>query len=255
MGTAALARNGARPFGTHLFSVWPGAAFAATAFPVRCVPGDNLAIHVAVAQAPTGSALVVDVAGEPEYGYVDEIIAVAARTRGVVGIVLDGCVRDIAAIAHSELPVFGAGVAVREAGHEAGGAVGQQISMSAAGGPGPLPVRRGDWIVADDDGVVCLPRGQVSTIIADTVSGITRDRALVEAVHAGESTLDLLGLDPSRVAGWDGATDHGAQRGVGRARSRATRLDQAVRGAEGRPAARPGVAAPRRVAGDVYGGE
>ena len=53
VGTVALARCGGRPFGTHLFSVWPGAALAATAFPVRCAPGDNLALHVAVAEKET----------------------------------------------------------------------------------------------------------------------------------------------------------------------------------------------------------
>ncbi|WP_460778233.1 RraA family protein, partial [Nocardiopsis nanhaiensis] len=228
MGTVALARCGGRPFGTHLFSVWPGAAFAATAFPVRCAPGDNLALHVAVAQAPPGSALVVDVAGEPEYGYVDEILAVAARTAGVAGVVLDGCVRDIAAIARCELPVFGAGVAVREAGHDAGGSIGQQVSMDATG-PVPLSVRRGDWIVADDDGVVCLPRGQVSTIIAETMSSLSREQELIEAVSAGESTLDLLGLDPSRVTGWEGDSEPGARRG--RPRSLSARRE--VRAAEG----------------------
>ncbi|MGW9552898.1 RraA family protein [Nocardiopsis sp. NPDC055551] len=206
MGTVALARSGGRPFGTHLFSVWPGAAFAATAFPVRCAPGDNLALHVAVAQAPPGSALIVDVSGEPEYGYVDEILAVAARTKGIVGIVLEGCVRDVAAIAHCELPVFGTGVSVREAGHDAGGSVGRQITMEATG-PVPLSVRRGDWIVADDDGVVCLPRGQVSAIIADTMSSISREREIIDAVSEGASTLDLLGLDPSRVTGWEEAPD------------------------------------------------
>ena len=236
VGTVGLARCGGRPFGTHLFSVWPGAALAATAFPVRCTPGDNLALHVAVAQAPPGSALVVDVAGDSEYGYVDEIIAVAARTRGVAGIVLDGCVRDIAAIARCELPVFSAGVAVREAGHDAGGAVGQQISMTA-NGPAPLPVRRGDWIVADDDGVVCLPRAQVSTIITEAMSSLTRERALVDAVAAGESTLDLLGLDPSRVVGWEGANEERARSGPGRMH-RLGRRDSASRVVEGLSALR-----------------
>ncbi|MFD6950104.1 dimethylmenaquinone methyltransferase [Nocardiopsis sp. TSRI0078] len=253
MGTVALARCGGRPFGTHLFSVWPGAAFAATAFPVRCTPGDNLAIHVAVAQAPPGSALVVDVAGEAEYGYVDELLAVAASTRGVRGIVLDGCVRDIAAIVRCELPVFGAGVAVREAGHEAGGSVGRQISMTA-GGHAPLPVRRGDWIVADDDGVVCLPRGQVSSIITETLDSISREREIIDAVYAGESTLDLLGLDPSRVAGWEGGGDRSHRGGTGRSRKLGALRDAAARGAEGHSAVRPRVA-PRSAVGDAHRGD
>lgn len=250
VGTVALARCGGRPFGAHLFSVWPGAAFAATAFPVRCTPGDNLAIHVAVAQAPPGSALVVDVAGESDYGYINEILAVAARTRGVAGIVLDGCVRDIAAIARCELPVFGAGVAVREAGHDAGGSIGQQINM-AAGGPAPLSVRRGDWIVADDEGVVCLPRAQVSTIVAGTISSISREQEAIEAVCAGESTLDVLGLDPSRVTGWEGAADRRPVRELGRPAG--LRREGAARGAEGHAAPRTWAAGPRSAVRDAQG--
>ncbi len=234
VGTVALARCGGRPFGTHLFSVWPGASFAATAFPVRCTPGDNLAVHVAVAQAPPGSALVVDVSGEPEYGYVDEILAVAARARDVRGIVLDGCVRDVAAIARCELPVFGAGVAVREARPESGGSVGGPITMTAAG-PVPLAVRRGDWIVADDDGVVCLPRGQVGAIITETMDSITREQAIIDAVCAGESTLDLLGLDPSRVSGWEGGADARGRRAGARPRPLGSRREVPARGAAGDP--------------------
>lgn len=226
VGTAALARCGGRPLGAHLFSVWPGAGFAASAFPVRCAPGDNLALHVAVEQAPPGSALVVDVSGEAEYGYVDEILAVAARTRGVEGVVLEGCVRDVSAIARCELPVFGAGVSVREAGHHAGGSVGQTVTMSATG-PVPLQVRRGDWIAADDDGVVLLPRGQVSSVIGQAVAGLTREREIIDAVHAGQSTLDLLGLDPSQVSGWEGANGLRGRRG---ARTRGARREGGARG-------------------------
>ncbi|TDQ53339.1 RraA family protein [Actinorugispora endophytica] len=200
-GTAALARSGARPLGSHLFPVWPGAAFAASAFPVRCAPGDNLALHVAVAQAPPGSALVVDVAGEPEYGYVDEILAVAASVRGLAGIIVDGCVRDVAAIARCGLPVVSAGVSVRAPGRDAGGSVGREVRLGADA----FPVRRGDWMVVDDDGAVCLPRGRAAAIVADTVESVSRDQEVLAALCSGRSTLDVLNLDPSRVAGWQGA--------------------------------------------------
>ncbi|WP_184583487.1 RraA family protein [Lipingzhangella halophila] len=203
MGTAALARSGARIMGTHLFPVWPGASFAATALPVRCAPGDNLAIHVAVAQAQPGCALVIDVAGEPEYGYVDEILAVAARMRGIAGLILDGCVRDVSAIARTDLPVVSAGVCVRAPGHDAGGAVGREILMR--GDPAPTPVRRGDWVVCDDDGVVCLPRGQAAAIMAAALEAVSRDQEVLDALGSGRSTLDLFDLDPSRVTGWEGA--------------------------------------------------
>ncbi|RCV57443.1 hypothetical protein DEF23_02710 [Marinitenerispora sediminis] len=204
MGTAALARSGGRPLGPHLFPVWPGARFAAQALPVRCVAGDNLAVHVAVAQAAPRTALVVDVAGEPDYGYVDGIIAVAARVRGITGIIVDGCVRDVAAVARCGLPLVASGVSVREPGRDAGGAVGAEVLV--AGDPLPVPVRRGDWVVADDDGAVCLPRARVTPIAAAALDAVSREQEVLDALSAGRSTLDVLNLDPSRVAGWEGST-------------------------------------------------
>nr|WP_221308562.1 RraA family protein [Nocardiopsis mwathae] len=208
VGTAALTRCGARPLGSHLFPVWPETAFAAPALPVRCAPGDNLAIHVAVAQARPGTVLVIDAAGEPEYGYIDAILAVAARMREVTGIVVDGCVRDVAGIARAGLPVMSAGVSVREPGREAGGVVGQEIVMNSGGVP--VPVRRGDWIAADDDGVVCLPRGRATAIVAKAVESVSHDQEVLDALCAGRSTLDLLDLDPSRVVGWEGGRANGS---------------------------------------------
>ncbi|WP_017539264.1 RraA family protein [Nocardiopsis halophila] len=202
VGTAALTRSGALPLGAHLFPVQPGEGLAATVLPVRCAPGDNLALHAAVAQAAPGSALVVDASADPEYGYVDEILAVAARMRRVAGIVIDGCVRDIGAIARTGLPVVSAGVSPRGTSHESGGAVGREITLNT--GAAPVTVRRGDWVAADDDGVVCLPRGKAADIVADALRAATMDRELVEAVCAGESTIELLDLDPTRVAGWEG---------------------------------------------------
>ncbi|MFC7328518.1 RraA family protein [Marinactinospora rubrisoli] len=203
MGTAALTRSGGRPLGPHLFPMWPGARLAAQALPVRCVPGDNLAVHVAVAQAAPRTALVVDPAGDPDYGYVDGIIAVAARLRGIAGIVVDGCVRDVAAVARCGLPLVGTGVSTREPGHDAGGAVGEEVLMS--GDPVPVPVRGGDWIVADDDGAVCLPRAHVSAIVAAALDVVSREQQVLDALSAGRSTLDVLNLDPTRVAGWEGS--------------------------------------------------
>ena len=60
---------------------WPGATLAAPAYPVRCGTGDNLAVHVAVARAPEGSALVVDVGELRELGYWGEVLTTAAQSQ------------------------------------------------------------------------------------------------------------------------------------------------------------------------------
>src|ERR1700737_4906047 len=89
-GSATLGESGATPLPPRLRPVWPGAALAAPVFPVHCTPGDNLAVHVGVARAPAGSALVVDVGEVAERGYWGEVLTTGAQARGLAGLVIDG---------------------------------------------------------------------------------------------------------------------------------------------------------------------
>src|SRR3954454_24549904 len=123
-------------------AVWPGATVAAPAYTVRCAPADNLAVHLAVTLAPAGSVLVVDASHEPERGYWGEVLTTAAETRGLAGLVIDGCVRDTEALEAHGFPVFSAGVSLRGAAKSAGGAVGSTVRV------GDVEVDPGDWIVA-----------------------------------------------------------------------------------------------------------
>ena len=82
LGAATLGESGGAAMRARIRAAWPGARLAAPAFPVQCTPGDNLAIHVAVAEAPSGFALVVDVGDEPELGYWGEVLTTGAQARG-----------------------------------------------------------------------------------------------------------------------------------------------------------------------------
>ena len=93
-------------------AAWPGALLAAPAFTASCTPSDNLAIHVAVAEAPPGSVLVAAVE-RPERGYWGEVLTTGAEARGIVGLVIDGGVRDVAALDAHRFPVFSALMALR----------------------------------------------------------------------------------------------------------------------------------------------
>jgi hypothetical protein len=90
LGAATLGESGGHAMRARIRAAWPGARLAAPAFPVHCTPGDNLAIHVAVAEAPAGSALVVDVGDVPELGYWGEVLTTGAESRGLAGLVIDG---------------------------------------------------------------------------------------------------------------------------------------------------------------------
>ncbi len=112
LGAATLGESGARPMPARIRPVWPGAALAAPAYPVTCTPGDNLAVHVAVTRAPAGSVLVVDVGDVPDRGYWGEVLTTAAQARGLAGLVIDGGVRDVAALERLAFPVFSRTVAL-----------------------------------------------------------------------------------------------------------------------------------------------
>jgi 4-hydroxy-4-methyl-2-oxoglutarate aldolase len=193
LGAAALGESGGRPMPSRIRPVWPGARLAAPSFAVRCSPGDNLAIHVAVARAPAGSALAVDVGIERERGYWGEVLTTAAMARGIVGLVIDGCVRDVAALESHRFPVFSTGVALQGATKALPGAMGGSVEV------GDVLVQTGDWLVGDADGVTVVPATQLEDVLSAGQARADREQALFDALRDGKTTVELLRLDPSAV--------------------------------------------------------
>ncbi|HMF03898.1 MAG TPA: RraA family protein, partial [Acidimicrobiia bacterium] len=181
------------PLAARIRPVWPGARLAAPAFGVRCTPGDNLALHAAVARAPAGSALAVDVGIEPELGYWGEVLTTAAIARGLTGLVIDGCVRDVAALEAHSFPVFSTGIALRGATKKLPGATGGTVAV------GDAPVATGDWLVGDVDGVAEVPAARLEEVLAAGRARAERERGLFDALRAGKTTVELLDLDPSAI--------------------------------------------------------
>jgi 4-hydroxy-4-methyl-2-oxoglutarate aldolase len=174
-------------------AVWLGASIAAPAYPIRCTPADNLAIHLGVTLAPPGSVLVVDASHEPERGYWGEVLTTAAEARGLAGLVIDGCVRDVAALESHGFAVFSAGIALRGAAKTSGGAVGVPVTV------GNVEVDPGDWIVGDRDGVAVVPAAQLAEVIAAGEERAAKEAGLMVQLRGGASTVELLGLDTSPV--------------------------------------------------------
>jgi 4-hydroxy-4-methyl-2-oxoglutarate aldolase len=193
LGAATLGESGGRPMAPRIRPVWPAARLAAPAFAVRCTPGDNLAVHVAVARAPAGSALAVEVGIDRERGYWGEVLTTAAEARGIAGLVIDGCVRDIAALTGHRFPVFSTGVALRGATKELPGATGGSVAV------GDVEVQTGDWLVGDADGVTVVAEAQLDEVLNAGQARAQRERALFDALREGKTTVELLGLDPTSI--------------------------------------------------------
>jgi 4-hydroxy-4-methyl-2-oxoglutarate aldolase len=193
LGAATLGESGGRPMRPRIRAVWKGATISAPAYPVRCTPGDNLAIHVAVTKAPAGSALVVDVGDEEEFGYWGEVLTTSAQTRGLAGLIIDGGCRDVAGLEARGFAVFSTTVALRGA---------SKTRPGSAGAPAPVggvEVHAGDWVVGDADGVTVIPAAALEDVLAAGRARAEKEEGLFAALVDGATTVGLLDLDPSPV--------------------------------------------------------
>ena len=193
LGSATLGESGGRAADRRLRPAWLGAAIAAPAYPVGCTPGDNLAVHVAVTTAPPGSVLVVDVGQVMDRGYWGEVLTTAAEAAGLVGLVLDGGVRDVAALEAHGFPVFSSTIALTGATKDKPGTVGAPVRV------GGVVVERGDWVVADVDGVTFVPAGSLGAVLDAGRAREAKEAGFFDALRAGSTTIELLGLDASLV--------------------------------------------------------
>lgn len=167
--------------------VWTGASVSGPAYPVECAPGDNLAIHRALKKVPRGSILVVSTGGYVA-GYWGEVLTVAAEEAGVIGLIIDGGVRDIAALIEHKFPVYTRGISVRGTIKSSAPSVGEPINFSGT------PVAAGDLVVADDDGVVIVPAQYAESTLQNAKARFDKESVMMTALRNGHSSLELLGL-------------------------------------------------------------
>jgi 4-hydroxy-4-methyl-2-oxoglutarate aldolase len=193
LGSATLGEAGGFATDRRLKPAWPGAALAAPAYPVGCTPGDNLAVHVGVTTAPAGSVLVVDVGPVPDRGYWGEVLTTAAESAGLAGLVIDGGVRDVAALEAHGFPVFSSTISLPGARKDQPGTVGAPVTV------GGVSVARGDWIVGDVDGVTVVPAASLEAVIAAGEAREAKEVGFFAALRAGSTTVELLSLDASLI--------------------------------------------------------
>jgi 4-hydroxy-4-methyl-2-oxoglutarate aldolase len=195
LGAATVGEAGGVPMRARVRPAWPGARLAAPAYPVRCSPGDNLAIHAAVVAAPPGSALVVEVGDQPEFGYWGEVLTTASLSRHLAGLVIDGGVRDCSALEAHKFPVFSTTIALRGASKTKPGSVGEPVTV------GDVYVEAGDWVVGDADGVSVIHGGDLEDVLAAARARADKESVLFAELSEGRTTVELLGLDTSPVEG------------------------------------------------------
>jgi 4-hydroxy-4-methyl-2-oxoglutarate aldolase len=190
LGSATLYEAAALPnsaLDSGIRPIWAGASIAGPAYTVECAPGDNLAIHIAMEKIPRGSVLVVATGGFVA-GYWGEVLTVAAETAGVIGLVIDGSVRDTAALTARRFPAFSRGISVRGTSKNAAPSVGRPVII------GGTPADVGDLVVADDDGVVVIPARVAAQTVSAGQARAHKEAVMMQQLQEGRSTLELLGL-------------------------------------------------------------
>jgi 4-hydroxy-4-methyl-2-oxoglutarate aldolase len=121
------------------------------------------------------------------------VLTTAAEAAGLAGLILDGGVRDVAALEAHGFPVFSATIALTGASKDRPGTVGLPVRV------GGVEVSTGDWVVADVDGVAFVPGGSLDDVLAAGGNREAKEAGFFDALKSGSTTVGLLGLDASLI--------------------------------------------------------
>ena len=185
----SVMRLGIRP-------LWPGMPrIAGPAFTVRTAKHDNLMLHAAIYRAEPGDVIVVE-AGDDEMAVAGGNVCAVAQRRGVAGFVVDGVIRDLAESRANGFPLFARGVSPIPGAKDGPGEINGTITC------GGVTVNPGDVIVADEEGIVVVPRAQAAEVLKKGEAKAAADAAETldnwERKHRArvESTLQAKGYVP-----------------------------------------------------------
>ncbi|WP_396277435.1 4-carboxy-4-hydroxy-2-oxoadipate aldolase/oxaloacetate decarboxylase [Glutamicibacter creatinolyticus] len=167
-----------------LRAIYPGARIAGRAITVLSHPGDNLMIHAAIEVCEPGDILVVTTTSPSTDGMFGDLFATSLKARGVLGLVINAGVRDVADLTKMDFPVWSRAVHSQGTAKNNPGSVNVPIIL-----PG-VSVSPGDTIIADDDGVVVVPLGREGA-----VASAAQEREIRESEKKEQFSNGILGVD------------------------------------------------------------
>ncbi|MFZ4652505.1 MAG: RraA family protein [Rubrivivax sp.] len=181
------AMGGAGALDFRLQPAVPGQhAFCGVALTCHAGPADNLALIHALKSIEPGDVVVAATDGFTACAITGDLVLGMARNRGAVGFVTDGCVRDLVGIRAIGLPAWSMGVTPNSPHRSGPGTVGQPVQITG------VRVCAGDVVVADEDGVVVVPRERLAEVAARLPAIRQAEAAADAAVRAGAISPGFL---------------------------------------------------------------